>query len=102
MQQLGYNSVHASSQLSRDEVDAIREQLRRMLASAEYQHSERMSRFLSYVVDLSLAGDEAALKESTIGVAVFDRLPGYNPKTDPVVRSEARRLRGMSGVRGRM
>lgn len=82
-----------ASQRSGTEVAAVHKQLRRMLASAEYQNSERMSRFLRYVVELSLAGDDAALKESTIGVAVFDRAPGYNPKTDPVVRSEARRLR---------
>lgn len=52
-----------------------------------------MARFLRHVVEASLAGDEAALKESSIGVAVFDREPTYNPKEDPVVRSEARRLR---------
>ncbi len=52
-----------------------------------------MSRFLRYVVEASLARDESRLKESIIGVEVFDRQPTYDPKTDPVVRSEARRLR---------
>jgi len=64
-----------------------------MLASVEFRNSERMSRFLRHVVEVALAGNESQLKESTVGVAVFDRDPAYNPKTDPVVRSEARRLR---------
>ena len=33
------------------------------------------------------------LKESVIGVEVFGRSPGYDPKTDPIVRVQARRLR---------
>jgi TolB-like protein len=38
-----------------------------------------------------LAGNP--LKESIIGVAVFGREPGYDPKQDSVVRTEVRRLR---------
>src|ERR1041385_2006955 len=52
-----------------------------------------MSRFLRYSVERSLAGDRMGLKESVIGSEVFDRPPGYDPTTDPVVRNEARRLR---------
>src|SRR5262249_18533659 len=33
------------------------------------------------------------LKESVIGAEVFGRKPDYNPKRDPIVRTEARRLR---------
>jgi Tol biopolymer transport system component len=64
-----------------------------MLASPEFAQSERMSRFLRFVVSQALAGKSDSLKESVIGVSVFDRDPGYDPKADPVVRSEARRLR---------
>lgn len=67
--------------------------MERMLASPEFSQSERMSRFLQFAVSHTLAGQTDMLKESVIGVHVFDRSPGYDPKADPVVRSEARRLR---------
>src|SRR5579884_401821 len=73
--------------------DAIHQHLERMLADPEFSHSERMSRFLRFVVSQTLAGNLEMLKESVIGVHVFDRDPAYDPKTDPVVRGEARRLR---------
>lgn len=38
-------------------------------------------------------GRAEELKESVIGVEVYDRPADYNPKTDPIVRNEARRLR---------
>jgi TolB-like protein len=46
---------------------------------------------LTFLVQEVLAGNP--LKESIIGVAVFGREPGYDPKQDSVVRTEARRLR---------
>ena len=52
-----------------------------------------MSSFLRFVVNQTLAGKSEMLKESVIGVHVFARDPSYDPKTDPVVRGEARRLR---------
>ena len=41
----------------------------------------------------SLAGAGHELKEYAIGVEVFDRKPSYDPRVDPIVRVEARRLR---------
>jgi hypothetical protein len=64
-----------------------------ILASPEFSPSPQLSRFLRYVVENGLAGDEAALKETVIGVAVFRRDPSYDTKLDPIVRVEARRLR---------
>ncbi|MGC4056441.1 MAG: LpqB family beta-propeller domain-containing protein [Paludibaculum sp.] len=52
-----------------------------------------MRRFLTYAVEHSLAQDLGQLKESVIGGAVFDRPATYDPKSDPIVRIEARRLR---------
>ncbi len=54
-----------------------------------------MRRFLTFVVEGVLAdnGHAGDLKESVIGMAVFDRDAYYDPKNDPVVRVEARRLR---------
>jgi len=50
-------------------------------------------RFLQFVVERTLAGEGQNLKEYLIGVEVFDRRPGYDPRVDPIVRVEARRLR---------
>ncbi len=52
-----------------------------------------MQRFLSFVVERTLAGQAADLKEYTIGVEVFDRPADYDPRIDSIVRVEARRLR---------
>ncbi len=52
-----------------------------------------MAQFLRYVTEQSLAGMGGQLKETVIGVGVFGRENSYDPKTDPVVRVEARRLR---------
>lgn len=52
-----------------------------------------MRRFLEFAVEEKLAGRAATLKETLVGVHVFDRSPGYDPKIDAIVRVEARRLR---------
>jgi serine/threonine-protein kinase len=52
-----------------------------------------MARFLKFVVECQLAGRGSELKEYTIGVEVFDRDRHYDPRVDPIVRVEARRLR---------
>jgi hypothetical protein len=72
---------------------AIREQLLRMLDSAIFMHSHRLSRFLRFTVETTLAGQAQILKEYLIGTEVYDRKPPYHPSEDSIVRSEARRLR---------
>jgi hypothetical protein len=80
---------------SREDVseEAIREQLSRILESTVFAQSERLSRFLRFTVELTLAGDAEQLKEYLIGTEVYDRKPPYHPNMDSIVRSEARRLR---------
>jgi hypothetical protein len=72
---------------------AIREQLLRMLDSRIFMHSHRLSRFLRFTVETTLAGQAEILKEYLIGTEVYDRKPPYHPSEDSIVRSEARRLR---------
>lgn len=74
--------------------EQVRPQLDRILASEPFVRAERISRFLRYTVEQSLAGRRDGIKESVIGVAVYDRGTDYDPKSDPIVRNEARRLRG--------
>jgi tetratricopeptide (TPR) repeat protein len=64
-----------------------------VLKSSGFARNERLSRFLSFVVEQHLQGRSQELKESVLGAEVFGRQPGYNSKFDPVVRTEARRLR---------
>lgn len=52
-----------------------------------------MSRFLRFAIEETLAGRASTLKEFTLGLAVFDRPANFDPRTDPIVRVEARRLR---------
>jgi Tol biopolymer transport system component len=73
--------------------DKIRAQLERLAASPEFSRTYRMARFLRLVVEKTLVGDTAALRERQIGVDVFDRPQDWDPKLDNTVRSEARRLR---------
>lgn len=72
---------------------AIREHLEKVLTSPGFQNSERLCRFLRFVVDAKLRGEQDRVKEYLIGNEVFDRGEGYDPRLDPIVRVEARRLR---------
>ena len=72
---------------------AVRDELERVLSSGEFARSERVSRFLRFLVEQHLAGRESELKESLIAVELFGRRPDYDPKQDSTVRTEAVRLR---------
>src|SRR5215813_7483146 len=73
--------------------EAIRAQVERIAASPTFRNAERLVRFLRFIAGHALDGHEEALKESVIGVEVFDRRPSYDPKLEPIVRIQARRLR---------
>lgn len=77
--------------------DRVRNQLAKIVASAEFQNSERLCRFLQYTVAALLCGEQDRIKEYPIGKDVFDRDGDYDPRLDPIVRVEARRLRKKLG-----
>ena len=68
-------------------------QIDRILASRWFARSERLCRFIRYSANYVLSGGADRLKEYLVGVEVFDRGPAYDPRIDPIVRVEARRLR---------
>jgi len=72
---------------------AIEEQTNRILASKEFDASERNRRFLRYVVEETVAGRAGRIKAYSIATAVFDRDDSFDPQTDPIIRIEASRLR---------
>ena len=81
--------------------EAIREELSRILESAMFIQSDRLSRFLRFTVETTLAGEAEMLKEYLIGTEVYDRKPPCHPNLDSIVRSEARRLRPNTTTRTR-
>lgn len=71
----------------------VQAQLERILASGEFRKSMRMCRFLRLVTQEALHGKPDCLKEYRIGTEVFDKDESFDPRIDPIVRNEARRLR---------
>ena len=72
---------------------AVRSELEKILASPGFIHSDRMARFLRFTVEQTLTGRGSELKETVLGMEVFDRPSSFDPRTDTIVRVEARRLR---------
>src|SRR5205823_12707103 len=79
--------------LDKDSQAAIRQYLDRILASATFQQVDRLKRFISFIVSEAIAGRGDQLKEYVIGVQVFGKEASFDPRTDPIVRVQARRLR---------
>jgi len=77
--------------LQREEL--IRQELGRIVASDLFSRSDRLCRFLSFSVEQALRGESDRVKEYVVGVEAFGRGPSFDPRVDPVVRVEARRLR---------
>ena len=76
-----------------DPDQGVSEQLNRILASTAFQQCDRLKRFLSFIVLEAVAGRRNELKEYVIGVQVFGKEDSFDPRTDPIVRVQARRLR---------
>jgi TolB-like protein/Tfp pilus assembly protein PilF len=83
----------ADSLMAPDADLRVRDQLERILASTTFQQCDRLKRFLSFVVLEAIAGRRSGLKEYVIGVQVFGKEDSFDPRTDPIVRVQARRLR---------
>ncbi len=73
--------------------EAVREQLERILASAQFIATDRLRSFLRFVVEQTLAGCADRLKAYTIALEVLGRDATFDSQNDPVVRMEAGKLR---------
>jgi len=71
----------------------VREQLERILGSAEFKATDKQRKFLSFIVDETLEDRASRLKGYTIAVDVYERTENFDPQVDPIVRLEAGRLR---------
>jgi hypothetical protein len=65
----------------------------RVVGSAQFSKSPRLSSFLLYIVAKSLEGRQSEITEQQIGVHVFGRPLGYRTVDDNIVRNYARQLR---------
>jgi TolB-like protein/Flp pilus assembly protein TadD len=72
---------------------ATRQELARVLGSATFRQVDRLKRFLNFIVNEAVEGRGDQLKEYVIGVQVFDKDSSFDPRADPIVRVQARRLR---------
>lgn len=75
--------------------DEIKLALERVLAWPEVARSPQLRRFLDYIVQRSLEGQGQSIKAYSIAVDVFGRPADFDPQADPIVRVQARRLRGL-------
>jgi adenylate cyclase len=73
--------------------EAVRSELSRILASPNFDASERNRRFLAHVVEEALAGRTDRIKAYAIATEVFGRDLKFDPQLDSIVRIEADRLR---------
>jgi len=71
----------------------VRQQLDRILNSKTFQQVQRLKRFVTFVVLETKDGRGDQLKEFVVGVQVFDKESSFDPRNDPIVRVQARRLR---------
>lgn len=69
----------------------VLEELERVRASEQFAQAPVLEGFLTFVVTETLEG--RPVKESNIAAAVFKRGSDFNPKTDPIVRVNARLVR---------
>lgn len=72
--------------------EAVRLQLERILGSPLFKRSIRLTKFLRYVVEQTLAGQGESLKEPVLALELYAR-SDFDSAVDPVVRVDARRLR---------
>src|SRR5688572_4795833 len=73
--------------------DETTAQLERMLASGVFRGAARSSTLLRFLVEQTLAGQAERLKDYTLGAEALGRGDSFDPRTDPIARVEAGRLR---------
>jgi hypothetical protein len=73
--------------------DPRRALVQRVVESAAFAKSERLSSFLTCICELTLAGRASEINEQKIGTAVFGRPRDYDSTIDGIVRPQASRLR---------
>lgn len=71
----------------------MKQELERVLQGKVFRNTEALKKLLRFIVERTLEGDEASLKEYTLGYQVLKRGADFDPQADPIVRVQAGRLR---------
>ncbi|MND51198.1 hypothetical protein D3C80_421820 [compost metagenome] len=71
----------------------VRTQLDRILRSSAFSGSDKLRKFLSYVVIETIEGRGERIKSYSIAIEVFHRRTDFDPSQDGIVRTTANRLR---------
>lgn len=85
--------MNAPTEADEPTSDEIRAALDRVTASDVFRQSPQLTAFLRFVVDTSLRGESDSIKGYTIAVMALGRSDDFDPQNDPIVRTEAGRLR---------
>lgn len=72
---------------------AARAAIARIAASKHLENKEAQKRLLQYLIERTIDGTAAALKEYTVGVECFGKAEGYDPQSDSSVRVHLGKLR---------
>ncbi|MEJ0040383.1 MAG: hypothetical protein WDO68_30900 [Gammaproteobacteria bacterium] len=73
--------------------ERVHEEFERVLASATFRGATRQAGLFRYLIEETLGGRAAYLKEYSLGAQALERGPSFDPRTDPIARVEASRLR---------
>lgn len=77
------------------EEELVRAALAELLKWEELRRSPQLTEFLRYVTEAALQGEQSKIKAYAIAVDVLGRSPSFDPQTDPIVRVQGGRLRGL-------
>jgi Tol biopolymer transport system component len=74
--------------------ESILAELEKILSSSAFTGAERSRTLLKFLVEQTVNDRADHLKEYTIGAEALGKGDSFDPRTDPIVRAEASRLRG--------
>jgi len=83
----------STPELGKDTDAKAAAQLNRIFVSKAFRQADRLKRFLTFIVEETIAGRGERLKEFVVGMEVFGKDDSFDPRNDPIVRVQARRLR---------
>src|SRR6185436_4383022 len=73
--------------------EVVRVAVGRLSGGKLFSKSRQLVRLLEFCVERKLEGQADCLKETVLGIEVFGRGRDFDPRIDPIVRVDARRLR---------
>lgn len=83
----------ADLEKNKAEIEALRRHLDDLTQAPAFKGSHRSQQFLRFVVERVLDGAVDQLKERTIGIELFHRIPAYDTGEDAIVRVTASDVR---------